>query len=1003
MILKRLICLVSLILTVQAYPVAASEPSHVYQYYLNEGIKAFERHNDEEASRYLTWARELDPSSREPDQYLKALSERQRFESEAADSSRVYFPYFEEMLEKGKAALERKDYGSAKQYFYTAHLLNRNAPQPLEYLNLVKRSQEDRVVFVDRSKVIAQALDQVQPSQVTVSPKKVISPRTVAPVARKALDAQSVPVLEEALPVRVAGVKPAKSQIDVISLDEIMQNAHNGRVVIKLDLWSSLIIEGKNIQKFLIVDQGFFTAKIITRDQVQVDAQKRGSTFLHIWDDAGRRTIYIEIVFPKSMEGDAAPSVAAVEHAQPFRVYYANEWGSYYTGNDIPGMKRKSLTYQQNFGVEGQSPYGFFDTAGTTVGLDPIMHFSTYTAGLSNIPLQGVTNFNLRVFDAARNLSPLTLPRTYLRGVFADVGIFDNTIGLSASHGKELGIFGYFSQGGTVVRNAYVDAGQISLFPGDREKHYALNYVRGYGPEHGASMADQVVSIEGRHTFDQLTLSGELARDKAHNASLAGMQWGNGVFQTGLNTRKINREFTTPISAPSNQGETGVTWVTNTDLEKVRANTFVDVYENHLNPNPNDPKALNYDTSAHVNVPMGEAYALDTNVHYLDMLGDLSPRRYASGDMRLTRSYGVWGGRKGAVYLGNSYQRSRFAFVPTGEYDRYGVITGLQIPLTGSLSYYANYEYSWLREPSSDERYNPNVLSTGLSYNKAFTQKLSGNFSLAYRNEEGLGGNNSFLAGEDSISGGAGISYNATRDVNLFLDTRLRNVWAQIADNASYNDLDLRMGLRANWGSPLYWDPEGTIEGIVFKDKNNNAKYDKEEEGIVGVKVKVGDQEALTDPKGWYHLKIKAKKVLVTPVLESVPPGFIFSTPTFAKVEIRQGLRDRADFGLTSQSGIFGILFVDHNANGIPDQGDDFKGRAKLILDGKVIEVSDAQGTYFFKDVSPGKHKLTIDMPSLPAELIPLVKLQNEIVVTEGTTYIFHIPMKIKEPQPTAP
>ena len=146
MIIKRLICCVGLFLAVQSCPSFAAGSSTVYQYYLSEGIKAFGSHNDEEASRYFVWAHEIDPSAPEPEQYSKALSARQRFENEAGDSGTVYFPYFEEMMQKGKEALARQDYTSAKQYFYTAHLLDRNAAQPLEYLNLVKRSVEGRVV-----------------------------------------------------------------------------------------------------------------------------------------------------------------------------------------------------------------------------------------------------------------------------------------------------------------------------------------------------------------------------------------------------------------------------------------------------------------------------------------------------------------------------------------------------------------------------------------------------------------------------------------------------------------------------------------------------------------------------------------------------------------------------------------------------------------------------------------------------------------------------------------
>ena len=112
---------------------------------------------------------------------------------------------------------------------------------------------------------------------------------------------------------------------------------------------------------------------------------------------------------------------------------------------------------------------------------------------------------------------------------------------------------------------------------------------------------------------------------------------------------------------------------------------------------------------------------------------------------------------------------------------------------------------------------------------------------------------------------------------------------------------------------------------------------------------------------------------------------------------VRQGLRDRVDFGLTTRSGIYGVVFLDKNGNGTPDQGDEFVHSLRMVLDGKIAQMSEPQGAYFFSNVSPGRHVLTLDIKTLPLKYIPLVKLQNEVNVAEGTTYIFHIPVKLKE------
>jgi hypothetical protein len=88
---------------------------------------------------------------------------------------------------------------------------------------------------------------------------------------------------------------------------------------------------------------------------------------------------------------------------------------------------------------------------------------------------------------------------------------------------------------------------------------------------------------------------------------------------------------------------------------------------------------------------------------------------------------------------------------------------------------------------------------------------------------------------------------------------------------------------------------------------------------------------------------------------------------------------------------------VDRNGNGIPDSADQFVRGVKLVLDGKLTLTTDNQGVYFFDDVSPGKHTLVVDIMSVPINLIPLIKLKNELNVSEGTNYVFHVPMKTKE------
>ncbi len=169
---------------------------------------------------------------------------------------------------------------------------------------------------------------------------------------------------------------------------------------------------------------------------------------------------------------------------------------------------------------------------------------------------------------------------------------------------------------------------------------------------------------------------------------------------------------------------------------------------------------------------------------------------------------------------------------------------------------------------------------------------------------------------------------------------------------------------------------------------------DKTEQGLPNIKVKVGKQSITTDQEGRYLVKVRASRVAVGLPAESIPEGYVSSTSLLEKMDILQGKTQNLNFGLTTHSGIYGVVYLDINGSGIPDEGDEFISGVKLVLDGKEITRSDFEGSYFFTDIEPGKHIVTIDVNSIPLQYIPNIKLKHEIIVAEGTTYVLHVPLR---------
>ncbi len=888
--------------------------------------------------------------------------------SAIADQSIGYQYYFK----KGVKSFDEHDDQKALRYFKIAQIYDPNDEDLNKFLDILKQ----------RGVVLG-----FLPSPVTASPVEQTSP-------------QEPPYLPLVQP-QLVPVQKSKQAPAVLSLSQITNNGQS-KPKLQIEINSSVIIEGKNIQRFLLVDEGFVGVKTIDPDHLEIGSLRIGSTFLHIWDDFGRHTIYIEVVFPKSVTAGEIQALNEVQHAQPFRFTYSNDWSTYYLGKNIPDLKRQTYDFNETLSVTGETPYGFLDASGSYIDFDSFTQFDTYTIGLSGIPLEGTSNFNLRGFDAFRYLSPLTMPSTRLRGVFADVDLLDNVVGLSVSHGQEQAQFfgpGFIATGKNQFLDAYIDAVKLTLFPESKTDRYSFNFATGYGPDRQTFQSyasNHVYSFQGQHKFnDFLTLNGEEASDSRHDASLASLKWEDGDFKTGLHFRDIDKSYATVSTLPVYQGEIGADWTTESDFKNFTESTFVEVYKDRLDFNPDDTSALNYDANAHLRDNFTENFWSDSDFNYADTPGELSPYRSLGLNQRFSRSFGVWNALKGTVFGGGGYQNSHASGSSISNYDREDVIAGIQLPLTNHISSFANYEYDWLHQPNIGNS-NPNVINAGLEYSKQFNPKFSLTSQFEYRDELGVrAASDVFLSGEKSLILSSSFNYNPTQDMSIFADADASKVLSHIG-NPSYDDFGFHVGLRITFGGATYWDPLGTVSGIVFKDRNQDGKFAPGDEGIPGVKVKVGDKEGITDKYGRYCVQVRAKGVYVVPVLDTIPGGLIFSTPQTLNVEVFQGHRSQADFGLISQTGIYGIVFVDKNGTGVPNEGDTFISKVKVVLDGKIIQKSDDHGAFYFRKVSPGEHVISIDITTLSLDMVPLVKLKNKIDVSEGTNFMFNIPVQIK-------
>ncbi|MDE2027950.1 MAG: hypothetical protein KGK03_06815 [Candidatus Omnitrophica bacterium] len=1006
---------------------ALADQSIGYQEYFQKGVKAFNAHDDQRALRFFKIAQVYDPYAPELEDYLAVLKRRgvvlqpAVFHGKPAESEGYTF-----YMAAGIKAFKAQDDKDAIRYFKIAQIYWPQSKEAKLYLNiLISQPLTPQSKAAVRPAPQASAptaapapapaptpapapapapapVAQPQPQVVKIQPPApkpaVVSPAGTAPHPASV----SVPSAPQYVPtpaqVAIVPLNP-KEPPPVLSLAQLTNNGQiKGRLAI--DIHSGVIIEGAGIQRHLVTSEGFIQIKTLGPNRLEVHAIRIGQTFLHIWDAFGLHTLYVEVVFPKSISRAVVVGVSPVRHAQPFVVTYANDWSTYYQGKNFSQLKRQSYDFNQTLGITGETPYGFLDASGTYEDFNNFSRFNTYTVGLSQIPLPGTSNFSLRGFDAFRYMSPLTLPGTHLRGVFADVDLMDDMLGLSVSHGQEELPPGFFTNASlsSPYLHAYIDAVKLTLFPQSHNDQYSFNFATGYGTDRVLQpfLTNHVYSVQGMHRFnDFLTLNAEEGNDTRHDSQLASLAWEKGSFLTSLNFRNVDKNYSTVSTLPADQGETGATWVVQGDTDKYSFNSFIEAYQEHLFANPDNPRAFNYDGNAHLRSDLSPNVWSDSDFNFMDTPGQVSPIRNVNLNQRLSRGFRIWKGMKAVVFGGAGYQYSHASGSDFANYDKEDVIAGVQLPLTNHWSTFINNEYDWLNQQSIGHS-NPDIINAGLEFQKQFTPKFSVTSQAVYRNELGVNNQESILSGQESIILSSSVNYNPTPDFSIFLDGNASRVLYHTG-SLPYDDFEVHAGMRITFGGATYWDPLGTVTGIVFKDRLGTGKFSKGDQGVPDIKIRVGDKEVTTDKNGRYRIRIRAKGVHVAPELDTIPGGYIFSSPQALEIDIVQGRTVRADFGLTTQTGIYGIVFVDKTGTGVPNDRDKFIGKVRIVLDGKNVELSDPHGSFYFRNVAPGEHTITIDINSLALDMLPKVKLKSKIDVVEGTNYVFNIPVVIKK------
>ncbi|MEK7375660.1 MAG: pilus assembly protein N-terminal domain-containing protein, partial [Candidatus Margulisiibacteriota bacterium] len=365
-------------------------------------------------------------------------------------------------------------------------------------------------------------------SKVVDQPEKPIFPEAVAKV-----DEPKIMVKRD--------VPPVSAIENIVYLDNDLWQTQP-RTLIRVELRGSTTLEGGNIQKYLIITPGIVEAEQVNKDRINIIAKNRGSTILHVWDDRGRWTFKVEVILPVLKTRLAVIEDQVENYAKPFKLSQSADWSSFYRGQSLPESKRENLSFLQRYFLEGETPYGDFDSHVTFNKFDASTEVTGYGVGLTNGKIGNFKDFRIRGYDIQKIFSPLTLPGQYVRGVLLEAKAFDKNIEYAYIHGRDRQIFGFLSPGVRDKRESFVEGARVTLFP-EKENQYSVNYARGYGSAREPFLKDQVFSFEAQHRLNAVLFSGEYAYDESASAVTARSHYMGEEHSLTVTFRDIEEDF----------------------------------------------------------------------------------------------------------------------------------------------------------------------------------------------------------------------------------------------------------------------------------------------------------------------------------------------------------------------------------------------------------------------------------------------------------------------------
>ncbi len=796
-----------------------------------------------------------------------------------------------------------------------------------------------------------------------------------------------------------------KGATNTITLHRTLQEIISSNVPVELELTQVLVVESiGTLIKFVSTDAGIVELESVDTETIRITATGIGTTFVHIWNASGRSTFAVKVLVPKySASVYQIQKTEELEKSRPFHLTYRGARNTSYNGEKYPLMRRSSRNFIQDFGLNGDSPYGAIEAAAQTEYSGGKTILGGANVALKDGRIGKLKNFNAIAGDSTVSPDLMAFPSGRIRGGQVEHWDDAKRVRWTTFYGREnQGSFGSVSTSAAVKRtlNSYLTGGYLD-FKVNEDANMRAGYFQGSGQSRRDELNRRGMGVKSEiklGDFSKYNL--EESFDNEHLAQRHSVSTQLGKVKVRNEFRDISKKFFTMTGSPSRQGEVGyLADMTFTPNDRWSYSGSYDIFRDRIVFNPEDPGRYN----RHADFSTYWVPCDDINLNFtfqdMDDTGRSGPSRLRTYALQYNEVVDFWG-KSGTFFARYQHRASHFLTNSLSDYRNNQTTIGFYTPLIWNINFSVQKEWNAAEEVEIGQYTHPNAVT----YNWDTSQQLGNtpffiDARLRIRDEEDTESTSSFMQGEDSAEISGGLHYREYENLDIFATGSLTQYVAESLNAAESQRVSAEFytGMRYDLDTGFRWQPTGSFEGYVFKDQNGDGVRQPYEQGIPNLKITSGGQESVSDNDGRYLLKsVTGKKAVLTLDAAGLPEGFVPTSSTEQTLDIVQNKTQRLDFGIAPQSEIKGLVFSDLNGDGFYDAQDVGLGRIKIMLETNDIARTSEIGVYSFTKIPAGEHTVSLDIASLPEGYLPVVVPKKTFTLHEGMRYEFNIPVRAK-------